>query len=64
MGFLVQKTVLSARAGMKYHIDLHTIVNGDISVKEGHAIAHTFKDELRHQLPQLGHVLFPIEPLP
>lgn len=50
------------KAGMKYHVDLHAIVNAHISVKEGHDIAHLLKDTLRSQLPQLGHVLVHIEP--
>ncbi len=50
------------KAGMKYHVDLHAIVAGDITVKQGHDIAHNLKDTLRNQLPQLGHVLIHIEP--
>lgn len=47
---------------MKYHVDLHAIVNGSISVKEGHHIAHQLKDHLRNEIPNLGHVLIHIEP--
>jgi cation diffusion facilitator family transporter len=50
------------KAGMKYHVDLHAIVKGDISVKHGHDIAHLLKDTLRNEIPQLGHVLIHIEP--
>ena len=50
------------KAGMKYHVDLHAIVDGDISVKEGHDIAHNLKDFLRNEIPNLGHVLIHIEP--
>ena len=50
------------KAGMKYHVDLHAIVNANISVKEGHDIAHKLKDTLREQIPELGHVLIHIEP--
>jgi cation diffusion facilitator family transporter len=50
------------KAGMKYHVDLHAIVDGSISVREGHVIAHQLKDTLREQIPQLGHVLIHIEP--
>jgi cation diffusion facilitator family transporter len=50
------------KAGMKYHVDLHAVVNANISVKEGHDIAHKLKDTLREQIPQLGHVLIHIEP--
>lgn len=50
------------KAGLKYHVDLHASVKGDITVKEGHDIAHHLKDHLRKELPQLGHVLIHIEP--
>lgn len=50
------------KAGMKYHVDLHAIVNADISVKEGHEIAHQLKDYLRNEIENLGHVLIHIEP--
>lgn len=50
------------KAGMKYHVDLHARVNGNISVKEGHDIAHLLKDTLREEIPELGHVLIHIEP--
>jgi len=50
------------KAGMKYHVDLHAIVNADITVKEGHDLAHKLKDTLREKLPELGHVLIHVEP--
>ena len=50
------------KAGMKYHVDLHAIVNGDFTVKRGHEISHQLKDTLRKEIPQLGHVLIHIEP--
>ena len=50
------------KAGMKYHVDLHAIVDGKISVKEGHDIAHNLKDYLRNEIPNLEHVLIHIEP--
>jgi cation diffusion facilitator family transporter len=50
------------KAGMKYHVDLHAIVDGSISVKEGHDISHLLKDHLRSEIPNLGHVLIHIEP--
>ena len=50
------------KAGMKYHVDLHVMVDGNKSVKEGHDIAHILKDTLREQLMELGHVLIHIEP--
>jgi cation diffusion facilitator family transporter len=50
------------KAGMEYHVDLHAKVNANISVKEGHDIAHTLKNTLRDKISQLGHVLIHIEP--
>ena len=50
------------KAGMKYHVDLHVMVDGTISVKEGHDISHDLKDTLREKLIELGHVLIHIEP--
>lgn len=50
------------KSGMKFHADLHAIVDGKISVKTGHDIAHKLKDYLRKEIPNLGHVLIHIEP--
>lgn len=50
------------KAGMQYHVDLHARVEGTISVKAGHDIAHDLKDTLRAQIPSLGHVLIHVEP--
>ena len=50
------------KAGMKYHVELHAIVNSAITVKEGHELAHLLKDTLREEIPELGHVLIHIEP--
>jgi cation diffusion facilitator family transporter len=50
------------KAGMKYHVDLHATVNGVITVKEGHDLAHKLKDRLQIELPELGHVLIHVEP--
>ncbi|MCE3229572.1 MAG: cation-efflux pump [Bacteroidetes bacterium] len=50
------------KTGMKYHVDLHVIVKGDISVREGHEIAHRLKDHLKENLPELANVLIHVEP--
>ena len=61
-GVLGTEKCFVRKAGMKYHVDLHAIVNSTITVKEGHEIAHKLKDYLRKKLPNLGHVLIHIEP--
>lgn len=50
------------KSGMRYHIDLHAIVDGELSVAEGHELAHRLQDHLRAELPGLGQVLIHIEP--
>ncbi len=50
------------KAGLRYHVDLHAIVDGTISVREGHHLAHLLKDTLRARIRNLGHVLIHIEP--
>jgi divalent metal cation (Fe/Co/Zn/Cd) transporter len=53
---------LVRKAGFSFHVDLHLIVNGAISVSEGHKIAHRLKDELLQKLPEINDVLIHIEP--
>lgn len=50
------------KSGMKFHVDLHAVVDGTISVKEGHDISHLLKDTLRENIIELGNVLIHIEP--
>ncbi len=61
-GILGTEKCFIRKAGMKYHVDLHAIVNGKSSVKEGHDLAHKLKDTLRNEIPNLGQVLIHIEP--
>lgn len=50
------------KSGMTFHVDLHAIVNGGITVLEGHEISHRLKDHLLLELPVLADVLIHIEP--
>jgi cation diffusion facilitator family transporter len=50
------------KAGMVYHLDIHAIVDADISVKKGHDLSHKLQDALRQEIPGLGSVLIHIEP--
>ncbi|GGW21835.1 cation diffusion facilitator family transporter [Arenibacter certesii] len=61
-GVLGTEKCFVRKAGTKYHVDLHALVNGDISVSEGHAISHKLKDTLIKKIPNLEHVLIHIEP--
>ncbi|MDT0645245.1 cation diffusion facilitator family transporter [Zunongwangia sp. F260] len=50
------------KAGLFFHIDLHLIVKGDITVTKGHAIAHNLKSELQEKFPEISDVLIHVEP--
>ena len=50
------------KVGMRYFIDLHIEVDGDISVRHGHDIAHALKAKLMSELPELADVLMHVEP--
>ena len=61
-GILDTEKCFIRKAGMQYHVELHAIVNGNISVTEGHSLAHQLKDTLKREIPSLGQVLIHIEP--
>ncbi len=50
------------KSGMKYHVDLHAVVNSEITVKKGHELAHRLQDRLHEEMPELGNILIHIEP--
>lgn len=50
------------KTGMTFHIDLHIAVSAEITVKEGHNIAHEVKNELLAELPEIADVLIHVEP--
>lgn len=61
-GVLDTEKCFIRKAGLQYHIDPHATVDSNLTVKQGHDIAHKLKDTLRQELPQIGHVLIHIEP--
>jgi len=61
-GVIATEKCFIRKSGMKFHVDLHAVVDGTISVKEGHDISHLLKDTLRENIIELGNVLIHIEP--
>lgn len=61
-GILGTEKCFVRKLGTKHLVDLHAIVSGDISVKEGHRLAHRLQDYLQKKMPQLGNILIHIEP--
>ncbi|MEN9917771.1 MAG: hypothetical protein RL662_207 [Bacteroidota bacterium] len=50
------------KTGMVYYVDLHIIVDKNMTVKEGHDIAHKLKDSLKKRIPEIANVLIHVEP--
>lgn len=50
------------KSGMRFWVDIHVHVDGNLSVHEGHTIAHNLKSHLMEMLPEIEDVLVHIEP--
>lgn len=50
------------KMGFDYYVDIHVVVDGSLSVKEGHDIAHTVKETLISWNPRIRGVIVHIEP--
>jgi len=50
------------KMGLSFYVDLHVEVDGDISVREGHHIAHAVKRAIQASDPRIADVLVHIEP--
>jgi len=61
-GIIDTEKCLIRKTGLKYHVDLHAIVDANITVKEGHSIAHKLKDTLIEKIPNLEQILIHVEP--
>ena len=50
------------KMGFEYFVDLHVEVDGNMSVRDGHEVAHRVKDAIRDDSPRVRDVLVHIEP--
>ena len=50
------------KVGFRYYVDLHVVVSGVLTVREGHEIAHAVADRVREQVTKIAEVLVHIEP--
>ncbi len=50
------------KMGLDLYVDIHVGVDAEISVREGHRIAHAVKDAIRGAIPEVADVLVHIEP--
>ena len=61
-GVLGTEKCFIRKVGMRYFVDLHVMVDGNIPVSKGHDIAHHLKDYLLQEIPNLENVLVHVEP--
>ena len=54
--------LLVRKTGLEYLVDIHVEVNPELSVREGHAIAHNVKDRIKEHIVPIKDVLVHIEP--
>ncbi|MFQ5630642.1 MAG: cation diffusion facilitator family transporter [bacterium] len=54
--------VRTRRMGTILHIDLHVMVDSEMTVEKGHEISHDVKRELLEQGPDVGDVIVHLEP--
>lgn len=50
------------KMGLSFYVDLHVVVSGTLSVREGHQIAHAVESAVLKSMPQVEEVLVHIEP--
>jgi cation diffusion facilitator family transporter len=57
----VQKA-FARKSGTRYWIDMHVWVDGSMSVRDSHRVAHAVKDAVRQEIPGVHDVLIHVEP--
>lgn len=50
------------KSGIFYHVDIHVIVDRNMTVQQGHAIGHAVKEELINKFPSIVDVMTHVEP--
>ena len=61
-GVLEVDKCLVRKMGLSFYVDLHIGVDANISVREGHHIAHVVKREIQATDPRIADVLVHVEP--
>jgi cation diffusion facilitator family transporter len=50
------------KIGMRFFVDIHIRVDGQLSVREGHDISHAFKAHIQREIPSIENMHIHIEP--
>jgi cation diffusion facilitator family transporter len=63
-GVIEIEKLLIRKMGLSFYVDLHIKVNAEISVREGHRIAHEVKSAIQQSDQRIADVLVHVEPAP
>lgn len=61
-GIIATEKCFVRKSGQAYFIDLHIIIDGEMTVRDGHALSHRLKDHLLTAFPDIENILIHIEP--
>lgn len=50
------------KTGLEYYVEIHIVVDGNMTVREGHEIAHLVKDKIKEFKPNVHNVHTHVEP--
>lgn len=62
LGIIALDKCFVRKMGFSFYVDLHIVVNGELTVREGHLLSHKVEDEVLRALPQVAEVLVHVEP--
>ncbi|MBK7227724.1 MAG: cation transporter [Ignavibacteriales bacterium] len=61
-GVIAIDKCFARKMGFQYYVDMHVIVDGNITVYTGHEISHSVKNKIINSFPNISDVLIHIEP--
>jgi cation diffusion facilitator family transporter len=61
-GVIALEKCLVRKVGFRHYVDLHVIVDGNLTVRQGHAIAHQVENAILQRTSNIAEVLVHIEP--
>ena len=61
-GVLALDDIKTRQFGSRYFVDVEIACDGDLSLREAHAIASRVHDEIEHHFPETKHCLVHVNP--
>lgn len=61
-GIIGLRKCVVRKMGFSLYVDLHIVVGGELTVRQGHVLSHKVEDAIRTAVPQVAEVLVHVEP--